>query len=219
MLPDVVIPVKDRLDLTEPLVNQLAEQGGYDDIFIFDNGSGPETKEWLADQTTASVVDAEGWNIHEMWNCGLDMSDGPVTVLNNDLRLGEGFLTGLAAALVDDPSLAAICPNYDNRPGTGVQHVEHLANRQVNGIRGLAGFAFMLAADWADTYRFPEELVWWYGDNHLIDSIVQAGRKAGVACGVSVEHIDGGSQTGGNWRRFRAEIQADRRWYKNWRNQ
>lgn len=214
MLPDVVIPVKDRLDLTASLILQLEVQGGYDHIFVFDNGSGEETKAWLAD-SSAVVVDADGWNIHEMWNCGLDMSSGHVAILNNDLVLGEGFLDGLRRALEIDPALAAVCPNYDQRLGQGIRYVSHLANTTKQGVRGFAGFAFVLAEDWAQTYQFPEELNWWYGDNHLVDTIVQSGRKTGILLDVSVKHLV--SQTGGDWRRHREQIQADRRWYRRWR--
>ena len=192
----VVIPVKDRLDLTSALVAQLHEQGEASAVLVYDNGSTAESRRGL-DRLGVDVFDAEGWNIHEMWNAGLDEAArrgaGYVAVLNNDIRIGPRFLSGLAAVMDADPHLAAVCPNYDGRPGTGVVYTQEICAGRYDGTGGFAGFAFML--DGACDYRFPEGLRWWFGDNDLLASIVTSGLRAGIALDVTCEHVDGGSQT------------------------
>lgn len=218
----VVIPMKDRMDLTRPLLEQLAEQGEYERILLYDNGSSEETKAELAelDIPHLTVTDAAGWNIHQMWNAGIDEAvrlSRPcnIAILNNDLKIGSRFLSGLASALRKDPLLAAVCPNYDGRPGDGVQYVNEICADRYDGSGGLAGFAFMLTEE--SNYRFPEELNWWYGDNHMLASIAYAGSKAGIVLGTTVEHINGGKQTGGWDDPARAaEIEQDRRWFTSW---
>jgi GT2 family glycosyltransferase len=197
----VVIPMKDRLDLTLPLLDQLREQGGYDKVLLFDNGSSPETKAALAelDRPDVVVFDADGLNIHQMWNRGMDEAkrrawQSNVAILNNDLEIGPNFLAGLAGPLRSDPLLAAVCPNYDGRGGSGIQYVEDICADRYDGMGGLAGFAFMLTSE--SGYRFPEKLQWWYGDADLMNTILYAGSRAGIVLDVTVEHVGGGGQTG-----------------------
>lgn len=218
----VVIPMKDRMDLTRPLLEQLAHQDEYERIFIYDNGSSEQTKAELGelDIPRLTVTDAAGWNIHQMWNAGLTeakRSAWPcnIAVLNNDLKIGDAFLSGLAHELRRDPLLAAVSPNYDGRPGDGVQYVREICADRYDGTGGLAGFSFMIKAE--GNYSFPDELNWWYGDNHMLASILYAGSKAGIVLGTTVEHVDGGKQTGGWDDPVRAaEIEQDRQWFTSW---
>lgn len=216
----VIIPMKDRKDLTQGLLRQLVDQGGYEEILIFDNGSNGATKKWLRKQTDiARVFDASGMNIHEMWNAGLDYIDGRghAAILNNDLNIGPNFLRGLASALDADDSLAVVCPNYDKRPGTGVQYVHNICANKYDGTGGLAGFAFMLRRD--VKYRFPEELRWWCGDNHMVTSLLLNQHKVGIALDTSVEHINNGGQTG-KWETNTAVhplLRVDVMWWEWWK--
>jgi hypothetical protein len=218
----VVIPMKDRMDLTGPLLEQLAEQDEYQRILLYDNGSMEETKSELAelDVPRLTVTDAAGWNIHQMWNAGLAEAKRlawpcNIAILNNDLKIGPAFLSGLARELRRDPLLAAVSPNYDSRAGDGVQYVTEICADRYDGTGGLAGFAFMLKSD--GNYSFPDELHWWYGDNHMLASIAYAGSKAGIVLGTTVEHVGGGKQTGG-WDdpERAAEIEQDRQWFHSW---
>lgn len=198
----VVIPVKDNFEMTRALIGQLFEHGGYDDMLIFDNGTtDPEMVEWLAAQDVADVFDAKGASIHEMWNAGIEESKArhkgraDVVFLNNDLRLGEGFVVRMSAGLRSDPSLCAVSGNYDGRRGSGVIPVHGISAGRMDGSGGLAGFAFMCRSDFLDTYRFPTEMRWWYGDNDLCLSIEAAGGWYGVVPDALVDHLDGGSVT------------------------
>lgn len=197
----VVIPMKDRLDLTRQLVEQLVEQDEATGIFVLDNGSSPETKaglKELAQFPRVDVGDAAGLNIHQMWNAGINEAvrrawPCNIAILNNDIKIGEKFLSGLADALRRDPLLAAVCPNYDGRPGEGVQQVADICANRYDATGGLAGFAFMIKAE--SDYRFPEHFQWWYGDNDMMCHIAYAGSTAAIVLGTTVEHIAGGSQT------------------------
>lgn len=216
----VVIPVKDRLDLTQSLLEELDSQGGHDAIFVMDNGSGPETKEWLESQAIAEVFDCEGLNYHQMVNIGMDEAlrrSWPcnIAVLNNDLKIGPDLIKGMARALRSDAQIGVVCPNYDGRPGSGLQMVGEICANRYDGTGGLAGFAFMLRGEAG--YRFPEELQWWYGDNHLLANVLLGGSRAAIALDVSCEHIDGGSQTGA-WESDEMQpiLEADRQWFEGW---
>lgn len=224
----VVIPMRDRMDLTRPLLQQLAEQDEYAGIFVLDNGSSEDTKRELGelDLPRVHVADAAGANIHQMWNAGINeavrrASPCNVAILNNDIKIGPRFLSGLARVLRHDPVMAAVCPNYDGRDADGadVMEVRDICAGRYDGTGGLAGFAFMLKGEAG--YRFPEQLQWWYGDNDMLASILHAGGRAAIALGVTCEHVDGGSQTA-DWDDpdMAAVLAADREWFTaKWQGQ
>lgn len=217
----VVIPVKDNWEMTRKLVAQLVEQGGYDDLLIFDNGTtDPAMREWLdGPQTVATIFDAsDAGGIHEMWDAGIEEArqrhNGRVDVvfLNNDLLLGPDFVRRLCAGLRSDPALCAVSGNYDGRRGHGVQRVQGICAGRYDGTGGLAGFAFAVRSDFLEAgYRFPTSMRWWYGDNDLCLSIDSTGNGwYGVVVDAEVEHLDGGSNTEPP-PEFQAIIEADRR--------
>ena len=215
-VPYVAIPVKDNFLYTQALVTSLIEQGEISpaQIHIYDNGSVDETKAEM-ESLGVTVIDAFGWSFHRMWNHALASGNGlPVGILNNDIAIGPNFISSMAAALETDKSLAVVCPNYDDRSGE-MNYVANIQAGRMDGTGGIAGWAYMIAGDWAQDFRFPEELNWWYGDNVLIDSIVMAGRKCGITGATTVVHLDGGSRTG-NW--TADMVEPDRIWYGQWRN-
>lgn len=193
----VVIPVKDNLEDTRSLVSQLHEQGGYTDILIFDNGSEtPEMRAWLEGQQVASVFDASGCSLHDMWNAGIAEAHirhrgrADVVFLNNDLQIAPRFLRHLITGLHADERLMAVCGNYDARPGTGVTPLKGICARRYDGTGGFAGFAFAVKAEWLATYRFPDALKWWYGDTDLVLSIEKNQCWYGMALDAEVVHLD-----------------------------
>jgi GT2 family glycosyltransferase len=199
----VVIPVKDRLDLTKQILGQLEAQGGYKAIFVYDNGSGPQTKKWLAQQRIAEVFDAEGMNIHEMWNAGCAeavkrWAKPTVAILNNDLDLGPNFLGELGEALRfgGDDKLVTVSANYDGREGPQVLPVRGICANRYDGSGGWAGFAFALKGElWANGLRFDEQFALWYGDNDYLLQTERVGGWYGIATRATCEHLGGGSQT------------------------
>lgn len=207
------------------MLRQLHDQGEYEKIFLFDNGSLElETHKYLANQTIAEAHAAEGLNIHEMWNLGLDMAAKDageyrhnVAILNNDINIGPFFLSGLVKSLRSRSDMAVVCPNYDERPGTGIEFRQDIAAGRQDGTGGIAGFAFVLRGELE--YRFPEWLEWWFGDNHMLITLTYLRQKrAGIVLDTAVEHIKGGSQTGDYFIDpvLRAKVQEDKRKFSQW---
>ena len=194
----VVVPVKDQTRHTRGIVEQLAVQGGYDRLFVLDNGSSQETAAFLArcdGQAGVEVIDAAGWPLHDMWQEGVDRARArsatcDVAILNNDLRLGPRFLASLSASLRSDPALWAVSPRYDDRRIKGIEYVSGTFKD-----RGLAGFAYMVRGEAFDHVAFDRRFHWWYGDDDLVAQIEARGRKVAITGATWVEHVDGGSQT------------------------
>lgn len=201
----VVIPVKDNLRYTMGVVDQLVAQREANRVIVLDNGSEDSTWDWLHRRGHPVVgVWAEGLNIHEMWNMGLNLAQAMaggeswnVAILNNDLHIGPEFLSRLDHVLRSDESHGVVGACYDNREwGRGILalSVRHLCAARYDGSGGLPGFAFMLRGE--EHYRFPEELQWWYGDNDMLLTVLKSGRKALIARHAVCQHLDGGSRTG-----------------------
>lgn len=205
----VVIPVKGKRDLTQALLDQIEAQGGYEKVFVFDNGAGTDDEflsrgEWSDEWLT--VIPSAGKTIHEMWNAGIRQSIATKTrcniaILNNDLILGDNFLDELAKGLRCHPQLIAVCGNYDNRefPET-VQAVQGVAAGREDGTGGFAGFQFMIKGEafQAGLPMFDEQFEFWYGDNDFLLNIEKGGGVYGIVRDAHVVHIDGGSKTAGD---------------------
>ena len=200
----VVVPVRDRVDLTKQLLEQLRAQGGYTAIFVYDNGSGPETRKYLESQRIAEVFEAKDLNIHQMWNAGIreSLSRTPksnIAILNNDLKLGDEFCLGLAKALRAAPSqVVAVAPNYDGRELTDdLTRVQGIAAAKYDGTGGFPGFAFMVRSEsfLQGVPYFDEQFEHWFGDNDWLLELDRRGAVYALAKDVTVEHLDGGSQT------------------------
>lgn len=189
----VVIPSKNNLDQLRPLIQELQAQGEADGIVVVDNGYGRTGRNWLS-TAGVTVVECSG-GIHEMWNAGRDevWRHGPADVafLNDDLKIGPDFLSGLQAGLAD---AVVVCPNYDGRDITAPVFTHEICANRYDGSGGVAGFAFMVRGDFLDDYRFPDDLQWWYGDNDLLLTAMVRGEQCAVLPSPTVEHLNG--QTG-----------------------
>lgn len=230
----VVIPVKGKREFTNAIVNELERQGGFDHLFIYDNGAGTDDQVDLRDEDRLSVVPAAGLSIHEMWNLGIKeaLNRSPrcnIAILNNDLELGPDFLQGLASGLRSHPSIACVGPNYDARPiSEVVATVRGIAAGREDGTGGLPGFAFMVRGEiFAEGFPlFDEQYELWYGDNDFTMSLDRAGMTYGIARDATVVHIGGGSQTAGDGKGSRLTpereqmVERDRaRFEKKWAGQ
>lgn len=220
-----VIPFKNKWKMTRALVEQICN--GTDLVLLFNNGSDQDQTKaaaaFAAKHDNVEVVDARGLGIHEMWNAGVEeaLARFPkvnIAFLNNDLDAGLNMVPDMSAALSEDQgNLVAVCPNYDDRssvncicdyPGDhGYEYdkdcepIDKLHGIYAGGNgNGLAGFCFMVKGEWFQTtgYRFPEECMWWFGDNDLTMSIDAAGGWYGMVHAATVTHLDGGSQTIGD---------------------
>lgn len=212
-----IIPVKDNLELTQTLVGQLESQP-VDMLLLYDNGSTDGTAEWVDHHPHVQRVDAAGWNLHQMWNDGARHAvrfhrHSNVFFLNNDLEVDGRFVAEMAAGLRDTQHVA-MSPNYDGRPrDRRFADLHGICAGRYDGTGGLSGFAFAVKAEWFhDGYLFPEELNWWGGDNHIVWSIERSGRTHGMVLDATVDHVNGGGQTG-DWDspELAPQVQADLR--------
>jgi GT2 family glycosyltransferase len=203
----VVIPVKGHQHFTDDLLAQLYEQGGYDRIFVYDNASGtPDAYKPVEERDDTLVIPAAGKTIHKMWNAGIRQAIGTVTrcnvaILNNDLIVGDQFLTEMAKGLRCHPQLVAVSGNYDGRDFPEyVQAVQGIAAGRMDGSGGLAGFAFMVRGEafQAGLPMFDEQFELWYGDNDFVLNIDRMGGVIGIVRDAHVTHIGGGSNTSGD---------------------
>lgn len=217
----VVIPVRNRLDLTKPLVEALEKDGGADSILVYDNGSTDGTADWLVGRGPVTHrVEAANVALHRMWNAGIEAAharhgeDTAVVFLNNDLRLdGEPHWV---LRLVDPlhNGWGATCPNYDGRRDwMPVIRLDGVCGNLYDGTGGLAGFAFAVAPSVLKTYRFPEEAKWWFGDTDLAWTLNDLDIPYGMVMGVGVEHIGGGSQTAKD-HDLTEQCKADKAWFE-----
>jgi hypothetical protein len=209
-----VIPVRGQHHLTDALIGQLLDQGDVDAIFVLDNGA--EENPYHHTDPTVHVIPSAGLNIHQMWNRGIQTATtgAPrcnIAILNNDLAIGSGFLSGLAATLRSTSQCLAVSPNYDRRPGTGFFPVSGICANRYDGTGGLAGFAFMIPGEMfaAGFPPFDETFEWWYGDNDFVLQIERFGGTYGIALDVTCAHLDGGSKTADSYD-LAERIAADR---------
>ena len=215
-----IIPFRGKIRMTMQLVAELlvdfsrleAEQAG--GIILIDNGSTPDERSLLTDLLAGSdmveVVESDGdCGINAMWEQGLGMiresspsgtlDDHLVFILNNDVQIIQSLLP-MIEEMDALPFFAAISPSYDSRPQVArrVNAYECLSNGSSDRDKcGGAGFAFLLRGSWieANNYHFPTTLKWWFGDNHLLDTILDTQCGWGVSGSSRVLHLNGGSQT------------------------
>jgi hypothetical protein len=200
----VVIPIKGKHHFTKSLLDQLRAQGGADHVFVYDNGADTDPYIDALDENV-TLIPSPGKSIYEMWNLGIKAAldrDARcnIAVLNNDLILGDDFLTRLAAGLRSD-GFVAVCGNYDRRDFPGqVQVVQGIAAGREDGTGGIAGFAFMVRGEifGAGCPMFDEQYEIWWGDTDWFHTLDQAGAAYGVVKDAHVTHIGGGSQTAGD---------------------
>ena len=217
MNPNVaVIPTrgwKDTADLLSDIVEQLLHEGVHT-ILIDTNGVGAGLPYHCKALASVVVRNSER-NIHKWWNLGLDIAaeqwpDANVAILNDDIRMDSGMVGTLGMVLDTHPHALVTCPvPKDAYAPRNLDPVWQIAGPD---RRGLTGWAFMLPAK--VDYRFPEELVWWYGDNDLIRTAYVSDRVILSVGGTWVEHVDGGSKTG-DWSdpKVKAQLDADGKTY------
>lgn len=207
-----VIPTgggKKVAELLDAMIGQLLDEG-VPTILIDTTGNSYQSK------TLASVVVRDRQrNIHKWWNRGLDVAaerwpDANVAILNDDIRMDDDMVKTLGMVLDNNPKAFAACPIP--KGAYAPRNLERVWQIAGPDRRGLTGWAFMLPA--RTPYRFPEDLVWWYGDNDLIRTAYVADKEIISVGGTWVEHVDGGSKTG-DWSdpRMKMQLEADGRAY------
>jgi len=229
----VLVPYRDRAELTCSLLDQLVLGGGFDQLLLYDNGSTPQTAdqiaerlEWLGLDHKAEVVASPERNLTEMWNDGwaraLDAAGErhcDLAIFNNDLRIPDGFLIELRRALRSDEKLWAICPDWHRRvaEGTAITAVRSVRGTMRHG--GMCGWAFVVKAEARHHGLAPidEQFEWWCGDDDLAFAIEAAGYQVGLLQGLPLDHVGGGSQTFDSRHEIKPVAHADlERCQKKW---
>lgn len=197
----VVIPAKNRHDMTYNLIGQLAGQA--DGVFLFDNGSTPPLGDPSKDGpfpglANTTVVPASGLTITEMWNAGLDLAATAagrqphnVAILNNDLNVPADFIARLADGLRRDDSVWVTYPNWhaaEIPPG----EIVPTKGRGPTG-RSLSGWAFMLRGELG--LRIDEQFRWWAGDDDLQLQVESSGGLVACVGGCYCEHLEPNKST------------------------
>lgn len=111
--------------------------------------------------------------------------------------------------------------NYDGRgSGVAVQEVDDICADRYDGTGGLPGFAFMVRGElFAGGYRFPEECMWWFGDNDLMMSLAHTrasaphfadSYRAGIAVFAHCRHIGAGTAKDWMTPEYASQIDKDR---------
>ena len=218
MVNVVGIPSKERFDLLRPLLEQLLDDYAVDKIYVCDNGYTGKDQDYLWDMECArlEVVEARHKNIYGMWNyCHLlariEKAD-TLTLLNDDVSIPFPFVSPLSKALVDNPDLWVIAPDYQGR--NTVRHEGGVIDRVTGTYKdhGMPGFAFMLNMSKFLRYPFDESYGWWFGDDDFVNTVELEGGKIGVLNGVTIQHV--GTATGKNYD-FSEQIAKDAERYKS----
>jgi hypothetical protein len=191
----VVIPTRYYVDMIEDLLPSLTEASK---IYIYDNGLSTELYDRLESHAELTMINAYGSSIYKMWNDGwslaqLEFENPYVAILNDDIYFLPGTLELMAKALNDNPSVAAICPEYERRVAEGISdNSSPMIVSSTFGNRGMAGFAFMLKGE-LPIVKIDENYNWWYGDDELVWNIEHAGYWVAKLLGVPVDHNQGRS--------------------------
>lgn len=200
----VVLPVRDRGDLADVVLRDLhAERIEQTEVFVMDNGSGPETVAVLEAHRRAgtTVMDAAGLTLAQMWRVGweaaamtardLGQRRWEVAFVNSDVHFLPGTITQMREVLRSE-GLGAVCPDYARRTIEG--RTEWKARPATGSYRhgGLCGWCFMLAGELhADGLEVDTRYEIWCGDDDLFFQVEALGQGLAVVEGLPLDHVGG----------------------------
>lgn len=176
---DVVIPHKSNRSGLDKLVAQLMSDNKVNKIIVVTDGT--EGYSFALPPEKVSVVAVKrGVGIHKMWNLGLSLADADshVIFINDDVSLAKDCITSLCAVLDEDPTIGLVCPHYADAPEQPDIECFTTCRGRYDGTGGMAGFCMMLSNELARQWKFDENMMWWYGDDDLVNWVNKtAGRK------------------------------------------
>lgn len=183
-----IVPTKSNLEgakytvqklLSDPAVSTIAVicETGEARASIVDNFS-----EYLGNRVVPMSTD-EGLGIHHMWNVGMDLryEDAHCLFINDDTSVDGLGISSMAGFLDMNPDVGLICPNYDGRisPEVLIDTTDTCRGRY-DGTGGLGGFCMMLSSSMSWNWKFDEKMIWWYGDDDLLNWVLSQNRRAGI---------------------------------------
>ncbi len=193
----VTIPTIGYSPLLIPLINEIERDRTVDKILLTVNLE--EYVEPIQDffrfgEPTIEVLETwpQGKSLHHGWNTAIELArkdDAWLAVFNDDIRLLTPYaVSQVAGLLADNPAYAIAGLNYQG-PESASNGARPL--RQTHGTYrhgGVGGWAWVCDPHKVDIV--PDDLVWWYGDDHLVLSAERDGHRVGIASHVHVEHVN-----------------------------
>lgn len=182
-----------------PLVNELERDRFIDKIILTVNLEeyvDPIKDFFRFGEPNIEIVETwpQGKSLYHGWNTSIEMArkeNAWLAVFNDDIRLLEPLaISRVSGLLASDPSYAIVGLNWLEPPESTDPSARPL--RQVHGSyrhHGVGGFAWV--CDPHKVSLVPDDLVWWYGDDHIFLSAERDGHKIGIANHVHVEHANG----------------------------
>jgi glycosyltransferase involved in cell wall biosynthesis len=179
---DVVIPTKSNIEGLNKIIDVLLASEKIQNIIIVADGDHSLSKlENFSNSTKIQIISVpENSGIHVMWNKGMVHGNtrNHIAFLNDDVTINNETLDLLGSQLDRDNSIGLICPNYDGRLINGMyQKVNTTCRGRYDGTGGLAGFCMMLRSDLRSNWRFDERMKWWYGDDDIVNWIINVCNK------------------------------------------
>lgn len=125
----------------------------------------------------------EGLGIQHMWNVGMDLryNNDHCLFINDDVTVDGLGVSTMSGFLDSHSDVGLICPNYDGRVSPEILvETSDTCRGRYDGTGGLGGFCMMLSSDLAWKWSFDEKMIWWYGDDDLLNWVRSQERKAGI---------------------------------------
>lgn len=209
-----MIPTRNKLEWTGPLIEHLLLAEKLDEVWLYDNGSESNIKNWVLHRSKLDprlkYIDASSMRLYDMWNDAIKkasvISGYPnLAILNNDIRLPHNSIDTMATlmrkgnykiAAIDPTRPAIYTPTINVYTGmtTVPTPIAPFAEpmRYVNRI----GWAFIVAAEfWKnEPWAIHPDYIIWYGDNDLYTRIAKRKGKIcwirGIGCDHAMEQSD-----------------------------
>ena len=188
----VVIPTKSNFDGLVALLGDVVADPKIGTVCVVADGINAYNSLPELPDGVLKIFVPEGVGIQAMWNRGMEIvGDGHVAFLNDDVRLDSGCLSSLCESLDRNEHFGLICPNYTDLDMTEYKEVSDSCRSRYDGTGGMAGFAMVLRSDLVKAWEFDERLKWWYGDDDLIQWVVQkASHQAVISHLTRCKHED-----------------------------
>lgn len=191
-----VIPCRSNLEGLKTVIFQLLKENSIYKICVVADGNDAfgnildfiEEEELEEKCQLLCVMENSG--IHRMWNAGAEYAkvsgrDPHVLYINDDVTFDEGAIDSLAGLIDYYDEIGVACPNYDGRViGGPYVSVNIACPGNYDGTDGLAGFCFLVRSEIARDWKFDERMKWYYGDNDIVNSVIENGKLA-VISGLS----------------------------------
>jgi len=182
---DVIIPTKSNLNGLTTLIAQLKADYRVDRIVVVADGDKAYNSLSCLTSDIIKLMVPLGTGIHRMWNIGKQVlgSRNHIAFINDDISLEKDCMSKLMIAMVEDPTIGLICPNYSTEPNFNDdkdRDVFGVSGSRYDGWGGMAGFCFMLAKDLTPSFKFNESLRWLAGDNEIVDWVVEVAKRRAV---------------------------------------